>query len=444
MTFTPKDWRNDPDISTPLSAEAMEDLETRLGDFADKSGAAYGTSAAPTWNASTSYGLRSWVKGSDGRGYFSLVDANVGNDPTQDDGTHWSSLFGPNPMLNQGDMIIGDVGGVPIALDKGSPNSVLTMLDANSIGWAPPYSVQTIEVGQVTVTVPGGSNDATVTVNHSFGVAPGAVMAISAENWSCSAPPANFTTTNFQLKVWQAQGGTGGGSVVVQWSAYHPSLTVSSSAGTGTKAKVGATVNPVGAPTPADWTLAQQFDSNVGRSMATVLQKVYLKPGELPTNPKSEWVTFMNTHGGKLLISFKADREPFTTATDNAFATLIGNCYGTLGPNNWKAVLWQEANTNKNFGPGQAAEYHRYVNHYGPIFQGQRARNQACLRHGTRWPYRCGQCPKRSGFLPRRYLHRRSLCRLLWRNVIRLHGARLDTVARSSLIIIQEVPFRSA
>jgi hypothetical protein len=35
MTFTPKDWRNKPDLTTPLSATALEDLETRLAAYTD-------------------------------------------------------------------------------------------------------------------------------------------------------------------------------------------------------------------------------------------------------------------------------------------------------------------------------------------------------------------------------------------------------------------------
>src|SRR6059058_2653242 len=35
MPFTPKDWRNAPDSSTPISAEALEDLEARLGEYTD-------------------------------------------------------------------------------------------------------------------------------------------------------------------------------------------------------------------------------------------------------------------------------------------------------------------------------------------------------------------------------------------------------------------------
>lgn len=35
MPFVPKDWRNSPDASTPLSAEALENLETRLSAYTD-------------------------------------------------------------------------------------------------------------------------------------------------------------------------------------------------------------------------------------------------------------------------------------------------------------------------------------------------------------------------------------------------------------------------
>ena len=35
MTFPTKDWKNDPDTSTPLSAEALEDMESRLGAYTD-------------------------------------------------------------------------------------------------------------------------------------------------------------------------------------------------------------------------------------------------------------------------------------------------------------------------------------------------------------------------------------------------------------------------
>lgn len=34
MTFTPKDWRDSPDTTTPITAAALEDLETRLAAWA--------------------------------------------------------------------------------------------------------------------------------------------------------------------------------------------------------------------------------------------------------------------------------------------------------------------------------------------------------------------------------------------------------------------------
>jgi len=40
MAFTPKAWKAKPDPSTPLSAAAMIDLETRLSSYTDSMGAA--------------------------------------------------------------------------------------------------------------------------------------------------------------------------------------------------------------------------------------------------------------------------------------------------------------------------------------------------------------------------------------------------------------------
>lgn len=37
MTFTPKDWQNEPSIATPVSAAALVDLETRVTDYTDSS-----------------------------------------------------------------------------------------------------------------------------------------------------------------------------------------------------------------------------------------------------------------------------------------------------------------------------------------------------------------------------------------------------------------------
>lgn len=36
MSFTPKDWKDLPDVTTPLSAAALEDLEVRVTDYADE------------------------------------------------------------------------------------------------------------------------------------------------------------------------------------------------------------------------------------------------------------------------------------------------------------------------------------------------------------------------------------------------------------------------
>lgn len=40
MAFTRKDWKDSPDTSTPISAEALEDLETRLSGYTDQEVAA--------------------------------------------------------------------------------------------------------------------------------------------------------------------------------------------------------------------------------------------------------------------------------------------------------------------------------------------------------------------------------------------------------------------
>lgn len=40
MSFSVKDWKDDPDTSTPLSAAALEDMETRLSGYTDTVGAA--------------------------------------------------------------------------------------------------------------------------------------------------------------------------------------------------------------------------------------------------------------------------------------------------------------------------------------------------------------------------------------------------------------------
>ena len=37
MAFTTKNWQNTPSTSTPITAEALEDLEARLSDYTDDS-----------------------------------------------------------------------------------------------------------------------------------------------------------------------------------------------------------------------------------------------------------------------------------------------------------------------------------------------------------------------------------------------------------------------
>lgn len=39
MSFTIKDWQNSPAATTPLSAEALEDMETRLSNYSDSAAA---------------------------------------------------------------------------------------------------------------------------------------------------------------------------------------------------------------------------------------------------------------------------------------------------------------------------------------------------------------------------------------------------------------------
>jgi hypothetical protein len=47
VTLTVKDWRDSPDSTTPLSATALEDLETRMGAYADTA-----ATAQPIWRPS--------------------------------------------------------------------------------------------------------------------------------------------------------------------------------------------------------------------------------------------------------------------------------------------------------------------------------------------------------------------------------------------------------
>jgi hypothetical protein len=38
MPFTPKNWQDTPSTTTPITAAALEDLETRVTDYADTAG----------------------------------------------------------------------------------------------------------------------------------------------------------------------------------------------------------------------------------------------------------------------------------------------------------------------------------------------------------------------------------------------------------------------
>lgn len=52
MTYTPKDWRDFPDTGTPVTAAALEDLETRLASYSET----YSEAQGPYINVVTEYG----------------------------------------------------------------------------------------------------------------------------------------------------------------------------------------------------------------------------------------------------------------------------------------------------------------------------------------------------------------------------------------------------
>lgn len=43
MPFVPKDWKDEPDHTTPITAVALEDMETRLSGYTDSAAAALAT-----------------------------------------------------------------------------------------------------------------------------------------------------------------------------------------------------------------------------------------------------------------------------------------------------------------------------------------------------------------------------------------------------------------
>lgn len=56
MPFTPKDWRDAPDVTTPITAAALEDIEIRLAAYTDTRATAL-TTAAP-FNVKSTYGAQ--------------------------------------------------------------------------------------------------------------------------------------------------------------------------------------------------------------------------------------------------------------------------------------------------------------------------------------------------------------------------------------------------
>lgn len=57
MAFTPKNWQNSPSAATPLSAEAMEDLEVRVTDYTDTQVQPLASSTVDTISVTTSRAL---------------------------------------------------------------------------------------------------------------------------------------------------------------------------------------------------------------------------------------------------------------------------------------------------------------------------------------------------------------------------------------------------
>lgn len=95
----PKDWRNRPDHTTPLSAEALEDLESRGIQYTDQQIAlvAGGVRARGIWSGGTTYSIGDVVTGSDTHNYLSLANTNFNHNPVGDGGVWWSDMF---PLAN--------------------------------------------------------------------------------------------------------------------------------------------------------------------------------------------------------------------------------------------------------------------------------------------------------------------------------------------------------
>jgi hypothetical protein len=78
-----KDWKNDPDTSTPLSATAMEDLETRIN--------AEITSAGTNTPSSGQKSALAGTAGTPGSGNKYVTDADTRNSDNRDPTSHASS-----------------------------------------------------------------------------------------------------------------------------------------------------------------------------------------------------------------------------------------------------------------------------------------------------------------------------------------------------------------
>jgi hypothetical protein len=79
MPFTPKDWHDLPDVTTPLSAAAMEDIETRLSGYTDTQLAA---EAAARASADTSVRADFASADTSVRADFATADTSVRTDMT--------------------------------------------------------------------------------------------------------------------------------------------------------------------------------------------------------------------------------------------------------------------------------------------------------------------------------------------------------------------------
>ncbi len=110
MTFTPKDWKDSPDTSTPLTAAALEDLETRLATYTDAVGAGgveLGYAQTTSNFVTTSTVLTDVTSLS--------TTVTVGSRPIvvifYADGANTTAAFGFTAMLNMDGSSIGAIGG---------------------------------------------------------------------------------------------------------------------------------------------------------------------------------------------------------------------------------------------------------------------------------------------------------------------------------------------